>query len=440
MPASTPRSSKQAGGASGEFSLQTVAGGVRLVVAPLAHRASVAVAFMVSVGSRYESIEEHGISHFVEHMVFKGGGRYPTAREISEAVERVGGAVNAATDREATVYWTRVPTPRTGLAVGVLSDMLFHPVFDPTEVAKERQVVVEELRMYQDNPQDQVGILFDDVMWPDHPLGRDVAGREETVRGFSEADCRRHLQARLRPDTLVVSLAGDVDPDRGREIVERELLPWLEHREEVTARAPEPARPLSGPPLRIARRRAEQANLLIGTRAPSYLDPDRHAVDIFNVVLGEGMSSRLFLELRERRALAYDVHSFVNRMADTGALGISLGCEPRRATTALRAAVAELRKLAEETVPAGELEKAREYAKGRLLLQLESTSALCEYAGQQELLTGRILTPGELLRELDSVTAADVQRVAQRLIAGGLRGAIVGPFRDEARLASALAA
>lgn len=413
---------------------------MRLVVAPLAHRHSVAVAFMVSVGSRYESSEEHGISHFVEHMVFKGGGRYPTARDISEAVERVGGAVNAATDREATVYWTRVPSAQTRLAVGVLSDMLFRPIFDPAEVAKERQVVIEELRMYQDNPQDQVQTLFDEVIWPAHPLGRDVAGREETVSGFTADLCHRHLASHLRPETLVVSLAGDVDPASGRELVEAEIGSWLTAPAAPVPAAPEPAEPPAGPALRFVRRRVEQANLMVGARAPSYLDPDRHAVDIFNVVLGEGMSSRLFLELRERRALAYDVHSFVNRMADTGALGISLGCEPRRARTALRAAVTELRKLAETPVGGAELEKAREYAKGRLLLQLESTSALCEFAGQQELLTGVILTPAELIERLDAVTADDVQRVGQRVLSAGLRGAIVGPFRDETPLAAAMTA
>jgi len=429
------------GGASGtEFSLETLESGLRLVVAPLAHRRSVAVAVMVAVGSRYESSAESGISHFVEHMVFKGGARYPTARDISEAIEGVGGALNAATDREATVYWTRVPTAQLSLATDVLADMLFRPRFDADEVAKERQVVVEELRMYQDNPQDQVQILFDDVIWPDHPLGRDVAGREETVRAFTPFDCGRHAAAHLRPDAIVVSLAGAVDVERGRELVEQHVLPLLAGREARGEVAPEPARPAGAAEVRFERRRVEQANILIGARAPSYFDDDRHAVDVFNVVLGEGMSSRLFLELRERRALAYDVHSFINRMADTGAFGISLGCEPRRAVTAIRAAVAELQRMATELVGDGELHKAREYAKGRLQLQLESTSALCEYVGQQELLTRRILTPDELVARLDAISAEDVRRVAARILDSGLRGAVVGPFRDETRLAAAMAA
>jgi predicted Zn-dependent peptidase len=423
-----------------ELTLRTLAGGVRLVVAPLPLRRSVAMALMVAVGSRYESEQEAGISHFVEHMAFKGGGVFPTARAISEAVEGVGGALNAATDREATVYWTRVPSEHSRLALRVLSDMVFQPLFDADELAKERQVVVEELRMYQDNPQDQVQILFDEVMWPGHPLGRDVAGTEATVRAFTSAACREHSATHVRPDTLVISLAGDIDVDQARALVEAEVLPLVAERGPRGPAAYAPALPTSGPDLRFTRRQVEQANLMIGARAPSYLDPDRHAVDVFNVILGEGMSSRLFLELRERRGLAYDVHSFVTRLADSGALGISIGCEPRRAATALRVALAEARRLAEDLVADEELSKAKEYTKGRLLLQLESTSAVCEFAGQQELLTRTILTPDELLLRLDAITAADVQRVAQRILEAGVRGAIVGPFRDDRRLAAALAA
>ncbi|TMB92696.1 MAG: insulinase family protein [Chloroflexi bacterium] len=417
--------------------VRVLSGGTRLISVPLPERASVAVAFMVKVGSRYEDDARSGLSHFVEHMAFKGGGRYPTARDVSEAIEGVGGVLNAATDREATVFWTRVPKSHLRLAISVLVDMLVQPALDPAEVVKERQVVIEELRMYQDNPQEYVQIVFDEVMWPGHPLGRDVAGREETVRAFTADDCQAHLAAHLRPDTLVVSIAGAHDADEAAACVDAEVRAWADR-----ARSPRgPAAPAAAPfgePLRVVRRAAEQANVLVGARAPSYFDTDRYVVDILNVLLGEGMSSRLFLELRERRGLVYDVHSFVSRLADTGVMGISLGCEPRRAATALRAALAEWRQLAAEPVPAAELTKAKEYAKGRLLLQLESTSALCEFAGQQELLTDKIITADEVVARLDDVDATGVQRVAQRLLAGGLRAAVVGPFRGESRFAAAL--
>ena len=393
---------------------------------------------MIGVGSRYEFEAESGISHFVEHMVFKGGRRYPTARDISEAIEGVGGVLNAATDREATVFWTRVPVAKLGLAVSVLTDMLLTPALDDAEVVKERQVVIEELRMYQDNPQDYVQIAFDALMWPDHPLGWDVAGREESVLSFTADECRRHLEKHLLPSTLVVSIAGGFEAAEATATIDQAIAPWATSRS-GTPEPALPATPPSGPPLRVIRRSAEQANILIGARAPSYNDPDRHVADILNVILGEGMSSRLFLELREHRGLVYDVHSFMSRMSDTGVLGIGLACEPRQAATAVEAAVAELRKLADDPVGDAELTKAREYAKGRLLLQLESTSALGEYAGQQLLLQGRIVEPEELVARLESVEAAQVRELAERLLCAGLRAAVVGPFRSETRFEKAIA-
>ena len=394
---------------------------------------------MVAVGSRYETDSESGISHFVEHMVFKGGRRYATARDISEAIEGVGGVLNAATDREATVFWTRVPTAKLGLAVSVLTDMLLSPALDEAEVVKERQVVIEELRMYQDNPQDYVQIAFDALMWPDHPLGWDVAGREETVLVVHRRRLSQPPREARAPDDPGGERCRRVRDGRGHGD-DRRCDRAVGRGTPRDARAARCRRPQpSGPPLRVIRRSAEQANILVGARAPSYNDPDRHVADILNVILGEGMSSRLFLELREHRALVYDVHSFMSRMSDTGVLGIGLACEPRQAATALEAAVVELRKLAEEPVDDAELTKAREYAKGRLLLQLESTSALCEYAGQQLLLQGKIVEPDELVARLEAVDATQVRDLAARVLAAGLRAAVVGPFRSETRFEKAIA-
>jgi predicted Zn-dependent peptidase len=409
-----------------------------MTAVPLPGRTSVAVAFMVAVGSRHENLANSGISHFVEHMVFKGGRRYPTARDVSIAIEGVGGVLNAATDREATVFWTRVPADKLDVAVSVLTDMLLQPALDSAEVVKERQVVIEELRMYQDNPQDYVQILFDEVMWPDHPLGWDVAGREETVRGFAAEDCREHLATHLTPANMVVSVSGGFQTAVAAEMIDSAIGSWAEApRKQPVAAIPATAP--TGPPLRLIRRSAEQANILVGARAPSYNDPERYVADILNVILGEGMSSRLFLELREHRGLVYDVHSFMSRLSDSGVLGIGLACEPKQAATALEAAIAELRKLADEPVGDAELTKAVEYTKGRLLLGLESTSALCEYAGQQLLLQGQILEPEELVARIESVEAAQVSALAARLLASGLRAAVVGPFRSETRFEKAIA-
>jgi predicted Zn-dependent peptidase len=418
------------------YHLTRLPSGVRVITAPMRERASASVTVMFGVGSRHEPAERSGISHFVEHMLFKGGRRYPTAKAISEAIEGVGGALNAATDREVTMLWAKVPADRLGLAVEVLGDMAFHSLFDPAELAKERQVVIEELRMYRDNPQEYVGTLFDEVMWPDHPLGRDVAGTEETVRTFERDDCLRHLAEHYHAESVVVSVAGAVEHGMVEALVAEAMGGWGDGARPPAAPAePVPARP----EVRVLNRRTEQANVMVGARAPGYRDADRYVLDVLNILLGEGMSSRLFLELRENRGLVYDVHSFTVKLSDSGALGICLGCEPRQARRALGAAVDELRRLAEETVGHDELWRAREYARGRLVLQLEGTNSMGSYLGQQELLTGEVLLPETVVERVNAVSAEEVRRLAGRLLGGGLRGAVIGPFRDAEKFMTALA-
>ncbi|MFN2568020.1 MAG: M16 family metallopeptidase, partial [Candidatus Dormibacteria bacterium] len=202
------------------FRIATLESGTTLITAPMSERASVAVAFMFGIGSRSEDESNSGLAHFIEHMVFKGGRRYPSAKAVSEEIEGVGGVLNADTDRECTVFWTRVPRERLSLALDVLSDMLLHPLVDDAELVKERLVVIEELRMAEDNPQDHVHTVFDEVMWPGHPLGWDIAGREETVRSFEREQCLAHLRRHYRPDNLVVSIAGAVDHQEARAVLD----------------------------------------------------------------------------------------------------------------------------------------------------------------------------------------------------------------------------
>lgn len=409
------------------YELATLESGVRLITAPMQERASVAVAFMFGVGSRFEDERNSGLAHFIEHMVFKGGRRFPTAKAISEEIEGVGGMLNAETDRESTVFWTRVPGERLSLAVDVLSDMLLHPVVDGNEVAKERLVVLEELRMTEDNPQDHVQTVFDEVMWPDHPLGWDIAGREETVRSFHREQCLLHLGDHYRPDNLVVSIAGAVDHDRARTILDERIVAARSPRRTAQP-LPATAAPGHGD-VRVVFRKTEQANILVGGRSASLMEPERFAVDLLNALLGEGMSSRLFLELRENQALAYDVHSFTIRLRDTGAVAMYIGCEPGRAEQALAAAVHEMERLTTEPIQADELRRAAEYLKGRLVLGLESTSSMSRHLGQQKVLTGDILSAAEVVEAIDAVTSADVQAAASAVLRGGLRAAIVGPFQ-----------
>jgi predicted Zn-dependent peptidase len=328
------------------------------------------------------------------------------------------------------MYWARVPKTKTKLAIDVLGDMLFQPLLDPAELEKERLVVLEELRMYQDSPQEYVHSLFEQISWPNHPLGRDVGGTEASIRAMSRDDLARYLEEHYLLRNLVVTIAGPVSHDEAIGLVQ----PYLKAR--GNGAAPPSFLPSVGngvkPSVLLKSKKTEQAHLCLGVHAPSYMDRDRFVIDILNCVLGEGMSSRLFLEVREKLGLAYDVHSYVNKMFDTGVLGVYAGTEPRQAARAVGAIVGQLRRLCQEPVQSAELTKAKEFYKGRLLLQMESTNSVATWYGGQEALTGRIQGVEETMAEVDAVTADDLMRVAKELFSQALQLAVIGPFRSEA--------
>jgi len=401
-----------------------------VVSSELADRPSTTMAIMFKVGSRYESDQQAGVSHFLEHMFFKGSAHYGGAKEIAEAIEGVGGVLNAGTDKELTMYWARVPKTKAKLAIDVLGDMLFQPLLDPTELEKERLVVLEELKMYQDSPQEYVHSLFEQISWPGHPLGRDVGGTEASVRALTRDDMLRYLDEHYLLRNLVVTIAGPVTHEEAIGLIE----PYLKVRGNGGAPPsflPSVANGLN-PTVLLKSKKTEQAHLCLGVRAPSYMDRDRHVMDILNCVLGEGMSSRLFLEVREKLGLAYDVHSYVNKMYDTGVLGVYAGTEPRQAARAVGAIVGQLRRLCNEPVSPAELTKAKEFYKGRLLLQMESTNSVATWYGGQEALMGRIEDVDQTVAEIDTVTADDVMRVAKELFSQALQLAVIGPFRSDA--------
>jgi predicted Zn-dependent peptidase len=396
---------------------------------------SASLVLMFRVGSRFESDEIAGISHFIEHLAFKGTTRRPSAKEIAEAIEGVGGVMNASTDKEVTVYWTRVPADRLDLAVDVLLDMVGDPRLAPPDVDRERMVILEELKMYQDQPQDYVHSIFERVMWPDHPLGRDIIGTAESISRTTRDDLVSYVSQHYATRNLVIGVSGGIDPQRAAGLIETHLvLPAAANG--VVAQAP-PGR-LGKPNLELLSKDTEQAHICLGTRAVSYLDPDRYMVDLVNTILGEGMSSRLFLEIREKRGLAYDVHSYTSKQADAGYFAAYLGVDPTKAPEAVEAVVAELRRMVEEDVSDAELTKAREFTKGRLRLGLESTNSIASWLCQQELLMDRIRTVEEVVQILDAVTPADIRRVAQRVLDSPLQMAVIGPFDSDAPFRNAI--
>ncbi len=410
--------------ANGHF-LHELSGGARVLTAPMPDRMSASVVLMFGIGSRFESDRIGGISHFIEHLLFKGTTRRPTAKDIAEAIEGVGGVMNASTDKELTVYWARVPMDRLQLAIDVLCDVVTDSQLAPNDIDRERMVILEEIKMYQDQPQDYVHSVFEQAMWPRHPLGRDIVGTAESVSSVSRDDLTDYLKEHYRRSRLVVGVSGGIDPDRTAEMIDRGLgIP------DGPAEGAYDAAP-SGhtkSDVVLLEKKTEQAHIVLGTRALSYLDPDRYALDLVNTVLGEGMSSRLFLEIREQRGLAYDVHSYSSKHRDTGYFAVYMGVDPKKAEEAVAAALAELRRVAEQDVPEAELTKAKEFTKGRLRLGLESTNAMASWLAQQLLLTGTIRTVDEVIGIIGRLTAADLRRVAARVMSAPTQLSVIGPF------------
>ena len=402
--------------------------GLRVLTSHMPHTQSVSIVFYVGAGSRYETKEEAGISHFVEHMCFKGTPRRPTSKEISETIEGLGGVLNAATDRELTTYWCKVPSTHFQLALDVLADIIHEPLFDPEEVEKERHVILEELSMSYDIPSYRADMLIDEVMWPDQPLGRDVGGSRESVTAITRDMLMQYMQRQYTLPNLVVSIAGNIPHDEMVEAVDLHFRDRTSHEPSAWFPAEDSQ---SEPRMSLERRKTEQAHICIAVKGLSSTHPDRYALDLLNGVLGDGMSSRLFLELREKQSLVYDVHTTTSHLKDCGTFIAYAGVEPKNARKAIQSVLSELHRI-KEGIPEDELHKAREYLKGRLVLRMEDTRSVAAWLGAQELLHGQVLTVEQVLARVDVITPEDVQRVANDLlVTEKLSMAVVGPFRSD---------
>lgn len=409
----------------------TLPNGLRVITSPMPHAHSVAVSLCVGAGSRYETPSHAGVSHFIEHLCFKGTERRPTPRELSQVVDSVGGTINAATDRELTVFFCKVARSHFALALDVLADLVRRPLFEPEELEKERNVVSEELAMVADSPTQQADMLLDETIWPRQPLGRDVAGDEATLRSFTREMAMDYLHRQYVPNNVVVSVAGAVSHEEAVELVRDSFDDWPRG---VPGGWYPAVNGQKEPRAAVKYKATEQAHLTLAVRGLPLHHPDRYALSLLSVVLGEGMSSRLALELRERLGLCYDVHSYVSFFLDAGSFAVYAGVDPANARDALRALVTELARLRERGVPEEELSRARELTKGRLLLRLEDTRAVSDWLGAQELLAGRVRTVDEVTRLIDAVTVEDVGLLARRLfVADQLNLAVVGPFRSSRR-------
>jgi predicted Zn-dependent peptidase len=397
-----------------------LANGVRIVSERMPEARSVSLGVWVGVGGRDEPAELAGASHFLEHLLFKGTPSR-SARQIAEAIDAVGGEMNAFTNREHTAYYTRLPADRVDLGIEILGDVLTDPAFRPLEVDAERQVIVEEILMNLDVPEDHVHTLLAEALFPGHPLGREVLGTRETVEAATRDQIAAFFRRWYLPRNLVVVAAGDLDHDR---LVDRfaATLGGLEGGEHPVRVRPD----VAVAPLAVLDDDTEQVHVTMGWRGVDHFDDDRYALSVANQILGGGMSSRLFQQVREERGLCYSVYSWSSTYGDSGTAGIYAGTGPARVGELLQVIDDEVAKLVASGVTEGELDVAKGYIAGSMVLGLEDSGSRMARLGRSLTARGEVLAVDEQLTRIQAVTADDVAAVASRVFGSQRALAVVG--------------
>ncbi len=409
--------------------------GLRLLTMTMPHTRSASVCFFIGVGSRFETDDHAGMTHFVEHLCFKGTDKRPTSNAVSAPIEGVGGIINGGTDKEFTVYWSKVPQPHYCLALDTLVDMLLHSRFIPEDVERERGIIIEEIHMTKDSPSQQANILVDELLWPCHPLGRNVAGSRESMSAIDRGMLLNYLSSHYLPGNTVVSIAGNISHEEAVTTVSEAVKGWGNRKPD---RYFQPYKEQPNPRLKIETRETEQTHICLGLPGLPLLTPKRFVLDLLNVILGEGMSSRLFTEIRDNLGLAYSISSYADHFLDAGSLIVYAGVERKNLQVTIEAVLEQLA-LLKEPIPEAEIYKAKELAKGRLLLRMEDTSNVTSWLGGQEILTGRVLTLDEVVAIIDAITAEQLRDLARELCVGEkLRLAVVGPVPQDEPLGDLL--
>jgi predicted Zn-dependent peptidase len=411
------------------YTKKVLPNGLTLLMVPVESASSVTMSAFFKVGSRYEEKAQNGISHFLEHLHFKGSKNYPSAKKLTETVDSIGGEFNANTGKEHTQYYIRAAYEHLDLVFDVLTDMLQNPLFYENEIDRERGVIVEEINMYKDNPQFSVESLFEEILWPDQPLGRDIAGSPDVIRKVKRKEILDYRSRFYVPGNIIIAVAGQFDVHKLESLVEK-------HWSKLPNTKSSNFRPVSinqkQPRVAIQFKKTEQAYLNLGFQGFAYRNRNNVPLRILSAVLGGGMSSRLFLRIRERLGLAYYVHTSFNNYLDAGNFLVSSGLKIQNVPQALDLIVKELRKVRDDGISKAELSKAKEYIKGKIALGMEDPHDKMEWYLWQEAFTGKIRTIKQTFEELDAVTLDQVSKVAKQIIRGeNLNLAIVGPFEDK---------
>lgn len=404
--------------------ISSLANGLQVVTESVPHVRSASVGLFIGVGSRDEDEAVSGISHFIEHMLFKGTARR-TAHQIADEIESRGGHLNAWTDKEMTTYQARVLAEDTPLALDILSDMLLHSALDPDEMTREKSVVLEEIKMYEDSPEDKVHEVFEETLWRSHPLGRAIIGTEKTVSSFTRDNLTTYLSTRYVPDRIVVAAAGNIDHSEVVEQVGKLMSSLTGSSTTAAPRTPKP----SGKSKQVRKRDTEQVNFCLGSRGYSKQSPERYALSILNNVLGGNMSSRLFQEIREKRGLAYSIGAYSRSYRDGGTFCVYGGTSPTTYDQVIELTRFETNRVKSEGFTVDELSKAKTQVRGALVLGLESMSSRMNRYGDSLLSHGRVIPVEEVLEMYDAVTNDSIQAAADFVFNDDLMTlTAIGPF------------
>ncbi len=403
--------------------------GLRVLLAPMAETKAVTVLVLTKVGSRYETRDINGASHFVEHIMFKGTKKRPTTKHISKELDGIGAEYNAFTSKDHTGYYIKTRADKAELALEMLSDMLFNSKFDATEINRERGVIIEEINMYEDNPMMYMEDLFEQTVYGDYPLGWNIAGPKEVIKKVSRAKLYNYYKKYYQPKNMLVAVAGRID-NKTMDLVKKYFSnnikkDKLEGFKKITIKQTKPQ-------IKIKYKDTEQAQLALGFPAYSFHNKKIYPLYLLSVILGGNMSSRLFTNIRERKGLCYFIRSSVNLYQDTGTLMIQAGLDKSRLAPAITEILKELKKFKQLGVTKIELKKAKDYLEGKLTLQLEASDSVASWLSRQELLENKIITPAELLNKLAEVTVEDIKKVSAEVIkTSRINMSLIGPYKKE---------
>lgn len=403
---------------------ETLDNGLTLLTESVPSARSVAVGVWLKRGSRHEEAEESGISHFVEHMVFKGT-KTRSAERIAEEMDSIGGYMDAFTAKEYASFHLKVLDEHLPLAVELLGDIVQNPLFDPAEMTREKKVIFEEMGMVEDTPDDLVMEMFAGVFWPDHPLGRSILGSKRSVRRIRREVLAEFFDRVYQPRNIVVAAAGRLSHESTSRLVERHFGALRGRKTSKNGRPPRVAARV----VTRSKRELEQVHVCLGTKACSQVHPDRYAASVLNTVLGGAMSSRLFQNIREKRGLVYSISSGITGYSDTGVFSVYAATSRESAPEVLRLTLEEIRKMVGQRLDEEELRRAKDHLRGSLVLSLESTGARMSQLAREEIYFGRSFTLDEMLESLETVSAEDVQRIAAGMFRGPLAASILGDLQ-----------